>query len=261
MHIEVTSAPLEHTRNTGSDHAHAVVLAATTLCAADSPSFNTAWITAKPEVLTYQSKAKQGDGLYQVSVSRTKSGIELYMNIITPGFTKSVWGTMTTNMQPRESKSRIIVSGQVAMTTDCSYQRDSLHIATVMSPYDRVVENTLSNSNLVVDFSQAPLLARTLPLKPGAAFEFPSLNPQNNTLVPLTLRVVGEATMQKTECYRVEGSDFEGFWNRHWSTARLARYGSGKKGERRAVSGFFRAGRSFCRRTGRHFLAHHSQPH
>jgi hypothetical protein len=132
------------------------------------------------------------------------------MNIITPGFTKSVWGVMSTNMQPRESKSRIIVSGQVAMTTDCSYQRDSLHIATVIAPFDRVMENTLSSSNLVVDFSQTPLLARTLPLKLGATFEFPSLNPQNNSLVPLKLRVVGEETIQKINCYKIEESDFEG---------------------------------------------------
>ncbi len=124
--------------------------------------------------------------------------------------TKSVWGAMTTNMHPRESKSRIIVSDQVAITTECSYQRDALHIATVIAPFDRVMENTLSNSNLVVDFSQTPLLARTLPLQPGAAFEFMSLNPQNNSLVPLKLRVVGEDTVQKIACYKVEGSDFEG---------------------------------------------------
>jgi hypothetical protein len=187
-----------------------LILAGTTLCAAEPPSFNTAWITAKPEVLTYQSKSKQGDGLYQVSVSRTKSGIELYMNIITPGFTKSVWGAMTTNMRPRESKSRIIISDQVTMTTDCSYQGHALHITTVMAPFDRVMENTLSNSNLVLDFSQAPLLARTLPLKPGAEFEFTSLNPQNNSLVPLKLHVVGEDTIQRIDCYKIEGSDFEG---------------------------------------------------
>lgn len=187
-----------------------LLLAASTLCAAGPPAFNTAWITAKPEVLTYQSKSRQGDGLYQVSVSRTKSGIEIYMNIITPGFTKSVWGAMSTNMRPRESKSRIIVSDQVTMTTDCSYQGDSLHIATMMTPSDRVMVNTLSSSNLVVDFSQTPLLVRTLPLKSGSEFEFVSLNPQNNSLVPLKIRVVGEETVQKTDCYKIEGSDFEG---------------------------------------------------
>jgi hypothetical protein len=53
-----------------------LILAATTLGATELPSFNTDWITAKPEVLTYQSKAKQGDGLFQVSVARTKNGIE-----------------------------------------------------------------------------------------------------------------------------------------------------------------------------------------
>jgi hypothetical protein len=54
-------------------------------------AFNTAWIPAKPEVLTYRSSAKQSDRLYQVSLSRSQSGIEIYMNIITTGFTTSRW--------------------------------------------------------------------------------------------------------------------------------------------------------------------------
>ncbi len=187
-----------------------LLLAATTLHATELPPFNTAWITAKPEVLTYQSKAKQGDGLFQVSVARTKNGLDHYVNIITPGFTKSVWGVMATNMQPRESKSRIIVSGQVSMTSDCSYNPTGLHIATLLNPSDRVMENALSSSDLVVDFSQTPLLARTLPLKPEAHFEFTSLNPQNNSLMPMTIRVVGEETIQNIACYKVEMNDYEG---------------------------------------------------
>jgi hypothetical protein len=186
------------------------VFGATMLCSGAPQSFDTSWISSKPEMLTYRSKAKQGDGLYQVSVSRAAKGIEVYMNIITPGFTKSVWGTMTADMRPRESKSRIIVHDQIAMTTDCSYGPDRLHIATLMSPYNKVMENTLSCSNLVVDFSQTPLLARTLPLKSGAEFKFTSLNPQSNSLVPLTIRVVATETIQNTECYKVEGTDFEG---------------------------------------------------
>lgn len=187
-----------------------VVFGATMLRADAPQSFNTSWISSKPEMFTYRSTAKQGDGLYQVSVSRAADGIEVYMNIITPGFTKSVWGTMTADMRPRASKSRIIVHDQVAMTTDCSYGPGQLHIATLASPCNKVMESTPSCSNLVVDFSQTPLLARTLPLKPGAKFKFTSLNPQSNSLMPLTIRVVTTETIQNTECYKVEGTDFEG---------------------------------------------------
>ena len=41
-------------------------------------------------MLAYRSKASQGDDLYRVSVSRAAGGIEVYMDIIAPGFAKSV---------------------------------------------------------------------------------------------------------------------------------------------------------------------------
>ena len=186
------------------------IFTAATLRAAELPSFDTSWIPAKPEMLTYHSKSKQGDGLYQVSVSRNEGAIDLYMNIITPGFTKSVWGTMSTDMRPRGSKSRIVVQDQITMTTDCSYGPVALHIATRMSPYKKIMENTLACSNLVVDFSQAPILARTLPLKLGAEFKFTSLNPQANSLVPLTIRVVAAEKIRGADCYKIEATDFEG---------------------------------------------------
>jgi hypothetical protein len=187
-----------------------LILAAATCCAAEPQSFDTSWITATPEVLTYRSTGKQGDGLYQVSVWRTADGIELYINIITPGFTKSVSGTMASDLHPRESKGRIVVDGQIIMTTDCTYKPGQLHIATLMIPCNRTVEDTLPLSKLVVDFSQIPLLPRTLPLKPGAEFKFDSLNPQSNALVPLTYRVIKEEMIHGAMCCKVEASDFEG---------------------------------------------------
>jgi hypothetical protein len=187
-----------------------LILAAATCCAAEPQTFDSSWITAKPEVLTYRATGKQGDGLYQVSVWKTADGIELYINIIMPGFAKSVWGAMAVDFHPRESKSRIVVNGQIIMTTDCAYQPDQIHITTLMNPYNRVMENTLSVSNLVVDFSQTPLLPRILPLKPGAEFKFASLNPQSNSLVPLTLHVMGDEIIHGAVCYKVEASDFEG---------------------------------------------------
>jgi hypothetical protein len=190
---------------------HCSLLLAAAICgAADPQSFDTSWITAKPEVLTYRTTGKQGDGFYQVSLWKTGNGIELYMNIIAPGFTKSVWGSMAADFHARESKSRILVDNQIVMTTDCSYRPNGLRIATVIGPYNRVADNTLSFSNLVVDFSQTPLLPRTLPLKLNAEFKFDSLNPQSNSLVPLTIRVLGEEKLHGIECYKVEGNDFEG---------------------------------------------------
>src|SRR5262249_45408613 len=120
------------------------------LQASELPSFDTSWITGNPEVLTYRSTSKQGDGLYHVSVSRNEEKIELYMNIITPGFTKSVWGAMGANLRPRESKSRIVVNNQIVMTTECSYTSNALHIATLMAPSNKVMDNTLANPDFVV---------------------------------------------------------------------------------------------------------------
>jgi hypothetical protein len=192
------------------------LLFAAAICGAAEPqSFDTSWITAKPEVLTYRTTGKQGDGFYQVSVWKTGNGIELYMNIIAPGFTKSVWGSMAADFHARESKSRILVDDQIVMTSECSYQPGGLHIATSMAPYNRIVDNTLSFSNLVVDFSQTPLLPRILPLKLNAEFKFDSLSPHSNSLVPLTIRVLGEENICGIACYKVEGHDFEGQSN-YW---------------------------------------------
>jgi len=214
-----------------------VTLTAGWLQASELPSFNTSWITGNPEVLTYHSTAKQGDGLYQVSVSRNDDNIEVYMNIITPGFTKSVWGAMDTNLHPRESKSRIVVNNQIVMTTECSYASNALHIATLMSPQKKLMENRIANSDFVVDFSQAPLMARVLPLKLGAEFTFTSLNPRNNTLVPLKIRVVGQETLQDIKCFKVASAGFEGdanYWveqDGHHRVMRIEQAGSGRVNE------------------------------
>ncbi len=187
-----------------------VSLAGASCRAADTGSFDTSWIRPKPEVLTYRSTGAQGDGLYQVSVWRAGESIEMYINIIMPGFAKSVWGKMAADFHPQGSKSRIVVNDQIVMTSDCSYTADRLHIATLMAPYNRMVDNTLPFAGLVVDFSQTPILPRTLPLKLGAQFKFVSLDPQSNSLVPLTIRVVGEEIIHGTACSKIEGNDFEG---------------------------------------------------
>ena len=82
-----------------------LILASAACHGAAAESFNTSWITPKPEVLTYHTTAKEGDGLYQVSIWKTAGGIELYMNIIAPGFTKSVWGSMAADLHQRAGSS------------------------------------------------------------------------------------------------------------------------------------------------------------
>ncbi len=204
----------------------AIVVVSNIFAASEPKFFDTRWIPTKPEMLTYRSTSKQGDGLYQVSIAKSDSTIEIYMNIITNGFTKTVSGTMTLEMVPLQSKGKIIVNGQIIMETECLYEKDKLHISTLMKPYNQTMKNDPSFSTLVVDFSQLPLVARTLSLNVGAKYTFQSLNPQTNAIVPLTLKVLGEEKIRDMDCYKVESNDFEGtslFWIEKGSRRRVVR--------------------------------------
>jgi len=183
----------------------------TTLLLGNGPAvFNTQWIPSQPEVLTYRSKSSQGEGLYQVSIMKRDAIIEAYINIISPGFTKTVGGTMTSDMHPVQSTGKIFVNNQVMLDTKCFYENDKLRITTAMMPYNRVVTDTLHSAELIVDFSQIPFLVRMLQLEKGAQYSFISIDPQTNALVPLTLKVTGEGNTQQIDCYKVELNDFEG---------------------------------------------------
>jgi hypothetical protein len=188
----------------------ATVLVPTLLLGKDPAVFDTHWIPSQPEVLTYRSKSNQGDGLYQVSIMKRDTIIEAYINMITPGFTKTVSGIMAFDMQPIQSTGKIFVGNQVMMDTKCFYESNTLRITTVMMPYNRVVTDTLRSAQAVVDFSQVPFLVRMLHMEKGAQYAFTSLNPQKNALVPLTLKVTGEGNSQNVDCYKVELNDFEG---------------------------------------------------
>ena len=183
----------------------------TTLLLGNGPAvFNTQWIPSQPEVMTYRSKSSQGEGLYQVSIMKRDTFIEAYINIISPGFTKTVGGIMTCGMHPVQSTGKIFVNNQVMMDTKCFYEGDKLRITTAMMPYNRVVTDTLHSAELIVDFSQIPFLVRMLQLEKGAQYSFISINPQTNALVPLTLKVTGEGKTQQVDCIKVELNDFEG---------------------------------------------------
>ncbi len=178
--------------------------------AAEPFSVNTGWLADKPEMLTYKTTSKQGDGFYQVTLTKTAAGVEIYLNIIANGFTKTIAAALTPEMRPIRSSSRIHVNGQISMETECHYGKEKLHIATLMKPYNRTMENDLPADGPVLDFSQTPIMSRVLPLKNGASWSFPSVNPQTNTIVPFTVKVVGEEKMNGIDCYKVEEESFEG---------------------------------------------------
>lgn len=187
-----------------------VVIATTVLHAGDPVVFNTEWIPSKPEVLTYKSTSPQGEGFYQISLSKRDSIIEIYLNILTPGFTKTVSGTMTSAMRPLQSISKIIVADQVIMDTKCLYENSKLIISTAMIPYNQIVANTIAFTQPFVDLSQVPLVARTLRLEKGTRYTLTSINPQTNELAPLTVNVIDEEPTGGVDCYKAKLSSYEG---------------------------------------------------
>jgi len=188
--------------------------------------FNTQWISSKPEVMTYRSTGKQGDGLFQVSIMRSDSTIEVYINIITPGFTKTVGGKMTFDMRPLESTGKIIVDNGVVMDTKCHYDIDWLSIKTVIAPYNQTVEDSLGFTHPIIDFSQIPMVVRTLQINDSAQYSFESLNPNTNQIIPMTIKTIGEGHIIDVDCYKVEMNTFEGravYWVEKDSRHRVMR--------------------------------------
>ncbi len=178
---------------------------------ADEPvSFSTQWIPDKPQMMTYSSKDKYGDQLYQVSIYKKDDNFEIYINIISNGFTKTVSGMFTSTMYPLQSSAKIIVDGQIVMDTKCSYTSNNLIISTLMSPYNKTMAQNFEIDQRIIDFSQVPILVRTLTLAKDSEYTFTSLDPKTNTLVPLSIKVNGEGQAQNVNCYIVEVNDFEG---------------------------------------------------
>jgi len=178
--------------------------------AQEAVSFATDWIPDKPEMMTYSATDKYGDQLYQVSVYKKNGHFEIYTNIISKGYTKTVCGTFDSTMYPLFSTAKIIVDGQILMDTECSYTSYNLNISTLMSPYNTTMSKDIKIDQRIIDFSQGPILVRTLTLAKDIQYTFASLDPTTNTLVPLTVKVIGEGKAQDHNCYIVEVNDFEG---------------------------------------------------
>ncbi len=169
-----------------------------------------AWLTGKPEVLTYRTTSPQGDGVYQLTIATADSVLELGVNIVTPGFSKQVSTTTSRGLRPLRGQGRILVQGQVEIATRTDYSGDSLEVATIMKPYGREMNAALPYTGQVVDPGQSAFMTRFLPLAAGTSFEFSSLDPQHNQLVPYTVRVTGDGMQAGVACWRAEVHTFEG---------------------------------------------------
>ncbi len=172
--------------------------------------FNTQWVHAKPEVLTYRTNGDQGNGFFQTVITKNDSSIEVLVHMMTPGFAKTLFGSMTHDMIPQFSSGKIFIDEQVQLKTDSRYEEGHLFVTTVVKPYNRILSKDTTFSGHIIDPSQIPFLARTLPLTKDEKFEFNSLNPQSNEIYPLVIKVVGEESVQNIECFKVEWKDFEG---------------------------------------------------
>ncbi|MFZ4619303.1 MAG: hypothetical protein ACOYNS_01995 [Bacteroidota bacterium] len=188
----------------------AFIFSVSLLTASEPEPFKTQWLSSKPEVLTYSSTSKQGNGLYQISFLHSDSLIEIYMNIITTGFTKTVSGTMNADLTPVQSLSKIIVNGQIVMDTRCNYEKQRLHITTLMRPFNRVMKNDPEFTGRVFDFSQSPFVPRALDFSVRESYSFQMLNPQTNQITPYSLKRFGVENVKGIDCYKVESNDFEG---------------------------------------------------
>lgn len=180
------------------------------LRAEETVPIDTSWLPMTPEVQTYDMSGKFGEGMVQVSSLRSATGIEVQISTISPGFAKTVIGEMDFNLKPGKSKTRMMIDGKISMATDCDYSADGVRVSTFMLPYNQKLERTLKSNEPFVDFAQTLLLIRSLKLKPNAEFQFTSVNPKNNTLIPTKIHVVAEETVEKIACYKVQLDDFDG---------------------------------------------------
>ena len=187
-----------------------IFVSSSVLMARDEIVLNTKWIPSKPEVLTYRTISEKGNGSYQTVITKNDSTIEVFINMISPGFAKTVSGLMTLDMVPQRFTGKIIIGDQVQMDNETHYGSERLFATAVIKPNNQIFKKDTSFSCNVVDPSQIPFLVRVLQHNVGAKYEFISLNPQTNTLYTLKINVVREETIQKIDCYKVLCYDFEG---------------------------------------------------
>ena len=192
--------------------------------------FDSNWVSAQPEVLTYRPVGEHAGEIYQLAIVKNQSTIETRIIITSPGFMKYVTGAMTLDMAPVRSGGSILIGGQAEIDTDARYDGGKVQVTTVMQPGSRTIKGEVPYKDVLVDFAQAPFLLRMLPLHADAAFEFTSLNPRNNTLTPWHAKVTGEAKVLDLDSYKVECDDFEGhtvYWIEKSGNHRIVRIEQG----------------------------------
>ncbi len=81
---------------------------------------------------------------------KKNDNFEIYINIISNGFTKTVSVMFNSIMYPLQSSAKIIVDGQIVMDTKCSFTGNSLTISTLMSPYNKTMSQNFEINQRII---------------------------------------------------------------------------------------------------------------
>lgn len=188
----------------------ALSFASRALAAEPAPKLDASFVPQAPELLTYRTTAGGKSGHFTVALTRSGKNLEVLVNMIEPGFSKTVWGTLGEDLRPLRSQAIIAIGDQVRIDSTLRYEAGKIAVHTLIGPWGRAADAEVPAPGLVVDPVEQPVLPRLLPLKAGAAWSLDALDPQKNVLGKLELRVTGEEEVAGVDCFRVEQDGFEG---------------------------------------------------
>ena len=177
---------------------------------APAPKLDASFLPQQPELLTYRTTAGGKPGFFTVALTRSGKELEVLVNMIEPGFSKTVWGTLGEDLRPLRSQAIIAIGDQVRVDSRMRYEAGKIAVNTLLGPWGRSTDAEVAAPGPVVDPVEQPVLPRLLPLKAGAAWSLDALDPQKNVLAKLELKVTGEEQVAGVDCFRVEQDGFEG---------------------------------------------------
>ena len=83
---------------------------------APAPKLDASFLPQQPELLTYRTTAGGKPGFFTVALTRSGKELEVLVNMIEPGFSKTVWGTLGEDLRPLRSQAIIAIGDHVVRT-------------------------------------------------------------------------------------------------------------------------------------------------